>query len=313
MARKKILWVVNYDDVTRFVENARQYGATGVAIRTDNDVRKAIDVFHAAGMEVYGWRWPPALRDPAMKEAELAGDLFAHGLDGYYVDPGGAPGQPFDWDRPGLADLASEFCATVSDAANRRPFGVTSHYRARAQLPHLPWAAFIEHATVLLPQAYWHVDEGTVGHGDPADNYAVAIKLWEAAGALHDLIVPMAGALHKATPAEIAAYAAKASAEGVEELHFFADGPSVKASVRTAVRQAEFAKRVPNAVAAVCRCNRRKKKIPPGFCAFREVLGVLSRNRFSRPRFQATCATALSWNPKAAARRLSAATERRRC
>jgi hypothetical protein len=238
MPRKKILWVVNYDNVAGFLQSAQQYGATGVAIRTDNDVLKAIDVFHAAGMEVYGWRWPSAHRDPAMKEAQKAADLFAHGLDGYYVDPEGAPGRPYDWDRPGLAALASEFCATVSEAANGRPFGVTSHYRAQARHPNLPWAAFFEHATVLLPQAYWRVDAGTIGHGDPADNYAMAIKMWSAAGAMHDLIVPMAGELHQVTASEIAAYARKALAEGLEELHFYGDHPSVKPAVRAAVRKA---------------------------------------------------------------------------
>ena len=39
-----------------------------------------------------------------------------------------------------------------------------------------------------------------------ADNYAMAIQFWEGAGAMHDLIVPMAGALHKATAAEIAVF-----------------------------------------------------------------------------------------------------------
>ncbi len=239
MSRKKVLWVVHYDDVHGFLESAQQYGATGVAIHTDNNVRKAIGVFHAAGMAVYGWGRPSALRDPAMQQAQQAVTLFAHGLDGYYVGPEGAPGQTTcDWDRPGLADLASRFCETVCGAANGRPFGVTSHYRAMARHPHLPWAAFFEHATVLLPQAWWRGGRGKVDHGDPADNYATSIKLWEAAGAEHDLIVPVAGPLDKVTAAEINAYAAKATSEGVEDLHFYADQPSVKAAVRAAVRRA---------------------------------------------------------------------------
>jgi len=239
MSRKKVLWVVHYEEVNGFLQSAQQYGATGVAIRTDNDVQKAIGVFHAAGLEVYGWRRPSALRDPAMREAQQAADLFAHGLDGYFVGPEGSPGHASrDWDRPGLADLATEFCETVCGAANGRPFGVTSHYRAMAQHPRLPWTAFFEHATVLLPLACWRASTGTVGHGDPADNYAMAIKLWEAAGGEHDLIVPMAGELTKVTAAEIAAYAAKATSEGVEDLHFYADQPTVKAAVRAAVRRA---------------------------------------------------------------------------
>ncbi|MEJ8849116.1 hypothetical protein [Variovorax rhizosphaerae] len=239
MSRKKILWVVHCDDVNGFLESARQYGATGVAIHADNNVKKAIGVFHAAGMAVYGWRRPSALRDAAMREARQAVDLFAHGLDGYYVGPEGAPGQAnWDWDRPGLAELATMFCETVCGAANGRPFGVTSHYRAMAKHPHLPWAAFFEHATVLLPQAWWCGGRGKAGHGNPAEHYALSIKLWEAAGGEHDLIVPMAGQLDKATAAEITAYAAKATSEGVEDLHFYADQPSVKPAVRAAVRKA---------------------------------------------------------------------------
>jgi len=202
-------------------------------------VRKALDIFHAAGLAVYGWRRPPVLRDPAMREAERACDLFAHGLDGYYVGPEGAPGQPaFDWDRPGLAGLATSFCETVSSAANGRPFGVTSHYRAMAQHPHLPWAAFFAHATVLLPQAWWRGGRASERHGDPAEHYATSIKLWEAAGGEHDLIVPMAGPLNKVSATEITAYAAKATSEGVEDLHFYADQPSVRPAVRAAVRRA---------------------------------------------------------------------------
>jgi hypothetical protein len=174
-----------------------------------------------------------------MREAREAVELFAHGLDGYYVGPEAAPGQATcDWDRPGLADLATRFCETVSSAANGRPFGVTSHYRAMARHPHLPWAAFFAHATVLLPRACWRSADATVGHGDPADYYATSIALWESAGAEHDLIVPMAGELDKVTAAEIRAYAAKATSEGVEDLHFYADQPSVKPAVRAAVRRA---------------------------------------------------------------------------
>jgi len=59
MPRKKILWVVNYDDVDAFLQSAQQYGATGVAIRTDNDVLNMIDEIRPVvgdGMEFAGRR-----------------------------------------------------------------------------------------------------------------------------------------------------------------------------------------------------------------------------------------------------------------
>src|SRR5262249_31836168 len=80
-------------------------GATAVAIRTDNDLLTAIPAFHHKGLKVYGWRWPSAQRDGAMKEADHAASLLSKGLDGYIADPEGAPGKPFDWDRRGLDHL----------------------------------------------------------------------------------------------------------------------------------------------------------------------------------------------------------------
>lgn len=234
----KILWVVNYDDVHEFADQAEAVGATGVAVRSDNDLGRAIDVFHDRGMQVFGWRWPSAKRDPAMREAEKVASAFVAGLDGYYVDPEGAPGRPYDWDQPGLEGLADDFCRLVVDAAAGRVFGMTSHYRADAVFADLPWPVFFRHADVLLPQAYWRVEGGVVGHGIPEDNYRKSLAFWAAAGADPALLVPMAGELAFARPREIAAYAEVAVAEGIDELHFYTYLDSVTEAVWTAVRDA---------------------------------------------------------------------------
>lgn len=237
-ASAKILWVVNYNSLEEFLDLAKRVGATSVAIRTDNDVAKAIPQFHAQGIKVIGWRWPSAHADAAMKEAQKVVSLFAAGMDGYYVDPEGAPGRPYDWDRVGLDALANHFCGTIKSAAGGRPFGVTSHYRAKATFPHLPWSAFFHHATELLPQAYWRSTEGTIGHGLPADNFERSLQFWTAAGGNSDLIHPMGGELGSSTAKEIETYATAAAAHGIEALHFYAADATVSEAVWDAVAAA---------------------------------------------------------------------------
>ena len=237
-ATDKILWVVQYSDLDTFLDRASNVGATGVAIRTDNDVARAIPAAHAKGMKVYGWRWPLSQRDAAMHEADRAAALFASGVDGYFVDPEGAPGKPYDWDRPGLAGLADDFCSRITGEAADKPFGTTSHYRAAAVFPNLPWATFFKYSTVLLPQAYWRSTEGVIGHGIPADNYDVALQFWSQAGGERAKIKPMGGELGVTKPGEIAAYAAEAARQNVSVLHFYCYDDSVPAEVWGAVAAA---------------------------------------------------------------------------
>ena len=98
MAKEKILWVVNYDQLSAFLTQAVAIGATGVAIRTDNDIAGAIPRFHQKGIKVFGWRWPSAMRDAAMKEANKVVGLYQQGMDGYYVD---SPESPMTGTSPG--------------------------------------------------------------------------------------------------------------------------------------------------------------------------------------------------------------------
>lgn len=236
---EKILWVVNYDDVQDFLQLARNAGCDGVAIRSDNNLPKAVQTFHAAEMKVYAWRWPSARRDAAMNEAAKIVNLLKQGgLDGYFVDPEGAPGKPYDWDQPGLASLADDFCSAIKAAAPDKPLGITSHYRAKFVFPKIPWAAFFAKADLFLPQAYWRSTAGQIGHGDPADNYAVSIDSWKRTGARAAAIIPMAGELEVSKPADIAAHAAAARARGIGQLHFYASSPAVSAAVWSAVKQA---------------------------------------------------------------------------
>ena len=232
---EKMLWVVACKDMQAFARTATRVGVTGVAIRTDNNMAEALHVFHDRGIKVFGWRWPSAQADAAMREADRVATAFHAGLDGYYADPEGEPGKPWNWNQRGLDGLAEKFCAAITAAADGRPFGVTSHYRAKAIFPNLPWAAFFRHADVLLPQAYWRVAGGTVGHGVPAENYARAIEAWAAAGAERASIVPMAGEIALARQAEIGEYVDAAAAHAVKALHFYTYGADVPMAVWDAI------------------------------------------------------------------------------
>lgn len=236
---EKVLWVVHYDHIDDFLAEADRAGATAVAIRSDNNLELAIKRFHARGLKVYGWRWPSSHIDPALKEAAKAAHLLRDfGMDGYFVDPEGAPGKPWDWNRTGLSSLAEDFCQTVRAGDTSKRFGVTSHYRAQLVYPQLPWASFFEHADVLLPQAYWRVAGGNVHMGDPAQNYRLALKHWENAGGEPAKIVPMAGEIALTTATKIGEHAAQAAASGRSELHFYTALPGVAAAVWNAIKSA---------------------------------------------------------------------------
>src|SRR5271165_778172 len=219
-AQEKVLWVVNYRRLQDFIDRSIAVGATAVAVRTDNDVATAIPRLHEKGIRIYGWRWPSAQRDPAMREADGAADLLAKGLDGYFADPEGARGKPFDWDQSGLEQLAEDFCTRITSAAPEKPFGTTSHYRADKVFPKLPWRTFFKHSSILLPQAYWRSDEGTIGHG-PSDNYRVSLDCWVQAGGDPGKIVPMAGELAHVSGTEIDAHVQEANAQSITRLHFY--------------------------------------------------------------------------------------------
>ena len=234
---EKILWVVQYESLDKFVSQAVAAGITALAIRTDNNLPLAIQAAHKANLKVFGWRWPSALLDSALHEAEKAVTLLGAGLDGYFVDPEGDPGKPWDWDKNGLEAVADRFCSTIKNAAGARPFGVTSHYLAAAVFPKLPWSTFINYADLLLPQAYWRTDEGRVGHADPGENYDRSLGSWGKLTSKAVPIVPMAGEIAHATAGEIQEYALKATGRN-SDMHFYSYTSGVAASVWEAIKSA---------------------------------------------------------------------------
>jgi hypothetical protein len=155
----------------QFAKHTLAIDATGVCIRTSSTrLPDAVKRFHDLGVKVYAWRWPPASRARAMREAgNVASKLIPAGLDGYIVDPeSDKKGAPNDWNQSSLAELAADFCKTITDAAPKSfVFGTTSGcaYPAPGQKPNIPWKEFFTASDILLPQTYWRWTNPTTGHG----------------------------------------------------------------------------------------------------------------------------------------------------
>jgi hypothetical protein len=173
-----------------------------------------------------------------MAEANNAATFLSQGMDGYFVDPEGAHGHSNDWDQNGLEQLANDFCVRVKQAAGTKPLGVTSHFMAKQQHPKLPWAAFFQHADILLPQAYWRVTDGPVHHANPVENYRDSIEAWVQAGGAREKIKPMAGELLHVNGAEIGQYVGEANSQGITSLHFYTDEAGITQGVWNAIAQA---------------------------------------------------------------------------
>lgn len=235
----KVLWTVRVPSLDGLIKRAQGAGVRVVCIRTDyNNFSTAIPRCLSAGIEVWAWRWPATSRQRLMAEADRVKVLAGLGLAGYVVDPEQEPRAIFNWARPGLSELAEEFCAGVKAALGGRRFGVTSHYRAARTWPDLPWGSFIGPSDRCYPQAYWRAmlanGPAPIGKG-PDKNYEVALNAWQEAGAVRAEIVPMAGEIALAKPAEIAAYGQAARRNGVAELHFYCDQPTVPAAIWQAI------------------------------------------------------------------------------
>jgi hypothetical protein len=233
---RKVLWIVNMNtDASEksFAKHALACAADTVCIQTSsNRLPDAISDFKKLGMSVYAWRWPSSIPTRAMAEANMvAKKLIPAGLDGYIADPESDGPGANDWNKPGLEQLAADFCATIKGGTGKNfRFGVTSgcSYPAPNMKPHIPWKQFFSASDILLPQCYWRWTSpatgkpGKINGGTPAKAIAKGVPAWKAKS-LGKPVVPMAGEIDVVLPDEIKEYGQAIEASGVMEGHFYAD------------------------------------------------------------------------------------------
>jgi hypothetical protein len=237
---EKVLWIVNMNTdaaETAFSKHALATGATTVCIRTSSTrFPDTIKRFHDLGIKVYAWRWPPATKAGALKEAnDVAQNLIKAGLDGYIVDPeSDKAGATNDWNQAGLGPLAAQFCSTIKGAAPASfVSGTTSgcSYPAAGMKPKIPWKEFFAASDVLLPQTYWRWTNASgkkqkINGGTPAAAIAKGVPAWKVLSQGKP-IVPMAGEVDVVTNDEIADYGTALAKMNVTEGHFYTDNGKI--------------------------------------------------------------------------------------
>ena len=249
---RKVMWSVNM--TTRAIENrirdhALAGGADAVCIRTSNKgLEESIPRFHAAGLKVYGWRWPAVEETSAphhfapMEAQHVALRLVPAGLDGYIVDPEADTGRSNDnWNRSGLEQLAADFCEEIRAAGGTHfPFGVTSGCIYPNNRRRMPWAQFVAASDALFPQTYWRALLGTppqptgINGGTPLKAATRGLSSWETINAGKP-IIPMAGEIELTTIDEIEDYGIAVKSLGLNQFHFYADNANVGAAKLAAI------------------------------------------------------------------------------
>lgn len=237
----KVLWAVSMDtpaEQNMLAQAAHMIRANVVCIRTSSPLlQSSIAMFHGIGIKVYGWRWPAVVQTHsppfyfAMDQANyVARTLIPAGLDGYIVDPESDNDDGVnDWQRTDVntAALAQAFCATIKAAAahSGHPFvfGTTSGCTYPTGQPKIPWAQFFSASDRVYPQTYWrarnrHGDPVPINSATPASSMARGLAAYAEAA---KPILPMAGEIDCATPAEIAQYGALLAQHGITEGHFY--------------------------------------------------------------------------------------------
>jgi hypothetical protein len=252
----KILWAVSMDtpaEQNSLAQTAHMINANVVCIRTNSPLLQgSIAAFHALNIQVYGWRWPaivPTHSPPHYSTQDqadfVATVLIPAGLDGYIVDPESDDDRGVnDWERTDVdtATLAQDFCATIKNAVARagRPFvfGTTSGSTYPVSKPRIPFAKFFAASDKVYPQTYWrardrHDNPVDIHGGTPASSMSAGLAAFAAAG---KPIIPMAGEIDCAKPAEIAAYGALLVQHGINEGHFYDFNHRVPPEVLSAIQ-----------------------------------------------------------------------------
>lgn len=233
---RKILWVIETDNLDDFVGKAKYIGADTVCIRTTNDfLLDSIPKIQDNGLKVFGWRWPAAKLPSASSkakhwfaddEANFVVGLISKGLDGYVVDPesdnnGGAD----DWDSAEYAPVAARFCEKIKTCGKAKDlkfhFGLTSGCSHPTNNPNIPWFEFTQRAEAVYPQLYWSPDYVTAGRTTPEDAYRIGMASWKSITPAGMKIRPIMGEITNNKPDEIDRFGKLISGGGLDEVNFY--------------------------------------------------------------------------------------------
>ncbi|WP_321796351.1 hypothetical protein [Burkholderia sp. BCC1988] len=242
MTYRKILWAIDVPNIDTLIQRATQCGFGAVCVRTSyTDFADLIPAMKENSIDVLGWRYPPTDPHAAHQQALDTAQIVQLGLDGFIVDPEGDSRSLYNWNHPGLAAVADDYCSTIRQANPTMLFGVTSHYLAAKPYPALPWATFLQYSDAVYPQAYWRADTDhgpiSIGTG-PSSNYIASLSAWGNIGAAAGKIFPMAGELGSVKGShEIQQYATAADSNNITELHFYVNDNTVDQFVWDAISQ----------------------------------------------------------------------------
>ncbi len=111
-------------------------------------VAPVAEALRARGIQIWGWHYVYGQQpvDEARAAVKRARQL---GLDGYVIDAEG------EYESPYMAGPARAFMNTLKEGLPAETLVALSSYRFPSVHRNLPWAAFLEHCDLVMPQVYW--------------------------------------------------------------------------------------------------------------------------------------------------------------
>jgi hypothetical protein len=129
----------------KVTERTYTYGLDGYGQDLVAPVAAAL---HAKGIQVWGWHYVYG-QQPVDEAKAAVRRVLQLGLDGYVIDAEG------EYTAPGMANAAHTFMASLKGGLPAGLPVALSSYRYPSVHRDLPWAAFLEHCDLSMPQVYW--------------------------------------------------------------------------------------------------------------------------------------------------------------
>jgi len=122
--------------------------AYGLNWHGQDQVGPVAQALHAKGIQVWGWHYVYGQK-PADEARAAVQRVHQLGLDGYVIDAEG------EYTAPGMAASAHTFMVNLKSGLPAGLPVALSSYRYPSVHRDLPWAAFLEHCDLSMPQVYW--------------------------------------------------------------------------------------------------------------------------------------------------------------